>query len=55
MPDSDNGSASGWSSRDRFAAVMETAAMSQEEVDAYCREKGLCPEQITQWRLHEEA
>lgn len=50
MPDSDNSSASNWSSRDKFAAVMETAAMSQAEVAAYCREKGLYQEQLDQWR-----
>lgn len=50
MPDSDNSSASSWSSRDKFAAVMETAAMGQKEVAAYCREKGLYPEQLVQWR-----
>ncbi len=50
MPDADNSSASNWSSRDKFAAVMETAAMSQADVAEYCREKGLFPEQLVQWR-----
>ena len=50
MPDADNSSASHWSSRDKFAAVMETAAMSQVEIAEYCREKGLFPEQLAQWR-----
>lgn len=40
-----------WSSRDKFSAVMETVTMSQAEVAAYCREKGLYPEQLAQWRL----
>lgn len=50
MPDADNSSANNWSSRDKFAAVMETAAMSQTEVAEYCREKGMFPEQLVQWR-----
>lgn len=50
MPDSDN-SPNGWSSRDKFAAVMETAAMSEIEKSAYCRERGIYPEQLSQWRM----
>lgn len=50
MPDSDNSSTNHWSSRDKFAAVMETAAMSQAEIAEYCREKGLFAEQLAQWR-----
>jgi len=49
MPDSDN-APQGWTSRDKFAAVMATAAMSEIEIAAYCRERGLYPEQLTQWR-----
>ena len=45
-----NKSTSSWNSKDKFAAVMETAAMNQAEVAAYCREKGLYPEQLVQWR-----
>jgi predicted RNase H-like nuclease (RuvC/YqgF family) len=30
--------------------VVETAALSQEELSAYCRRKGLYPEHIEQWR-----
>ena len=50
MPDSDHTS-NDWTSRDKFAAVMETAAMSQAEVASYCREKGIYPEQLGQWRV----
>ena len=49
MPDSDN-TPNGWTSRDKFTAVMETAAMSESEVSAFCRERGLFPEQLAQWR-----
>ena len=49
MPDGDR-TPSGWGSGDKFAAVLETAAMNEAELSAYCREKGLYPEQIAQWR-----
>lgn len=40
----------GWTSRDKFAAVVETASLNAEAIAAYCRERGLYPEQITAWR-----
>ena len=40
----------GWSSKDKFAAVLETAAMNEHQLSEYCREKGLFPEQIATWR-----
>jgi len=49
MPDSDK-STNGWNSKDKFAAVMESASMNQAEIAAYCRKKGLYPEQLAQWR-----
>lgn len=49
MPDTDT-TPNGWTSRDKFAAVMETAALSETDVAAYCREKGIYPEQLSQWR-----
>ena len=49
MPDSDNAPA-GWSSQDKFAAVVETATMSQAEVAEYCRRRGLYCEPLAQWR-----
>lgn len=39
-----------WSAEAKFAAVVETAGMTAEEVSQYCREKGLFPAQIEQWR-----
>ena len=50
MPDSDN-TPNSWTSRDKFAAVMETAALNENDVAAYCREKGIFVEQLEQWRL----
>lgn len=40
----------GWTSRDKFAAVVETASLNAEAFAAYCRERGLYPEQISAWR-----
>ena len=40
----------GWSSRDKFAAVLETAALNETDLAEYCRKRGLYPAQITAWR-----
>jgi len=50
LPDADAGP-EGWSSRDKFAAVLETAAMNEADLAEYCRKRGLFPEQIKAWRL----
>lgn len=39
-----------WSSEDKFAVVLETAAMNEVELAEYCRKKGLYSDQITEWR-----
>lgn len=39
-----------WSSSDKFRMVLETAPLSEVELSAYCRRKGIYPEQIAQWR-----
>ena len=49
MPDSDN-TPEGWVSRDKFAAVLETAALNEAEKAEYCRQRGLYPEQLDAWR-----
>ena len=49
MPDSNN-TPQGWSSRDKFTAVLETATMSEAEVAEYCRSKGIHTSQISAWR-----
>ena len=49
LPDGDQTPA-GWSAADKFAAVVETAALNEAELSAWCRERGLYPEQIRQWR-----
>lgn len=39
-----------WSSRDKFLIVYETYSMNQEELAQYCEDKGLCVEQVLQWK-----
>ena len=50
MPDGDL-SPKGWASVDKFAAVLETAALNESERSVYCRKRGLYPNQIKQWRI----
>lgn len=49
LPAADRGPDS-WSSRDKFAAVLETAALNETDLAAYCRQRGLLPQQIRAWR-----
>lgn len=49
LPDSGKAS-DGWSTKDKFAAVLETAALNESELAAYCRKRGLFPDQIRAWR-----
>ena len=39
-----------WSSQDKFTVVMETANLSEIEFSEYCREKGIYPEQVKEWK-----
>lgn len=49
LPAADRGP-DNWSSRDKFAAVLETATLNETDMAAYCRQRGLLPEQIRAWR-----
>ena len=49
LPDGQS-SPGGWSAVDKFAAVVESAALNEAELSEYCRRRGLYPEQIQQWR-----
>lgn len=40
----------GWTSADKFNAVLQSAAMNQAELAEFCRSKGLYPEQIQRWK-----
>lgn len=54
MPDGDC-SPEGWTARDKFAAVLESASLNEEETAEYCRRKGIYSEQLTAWRKACEA
>ena len=49
MPNADSGP-EGWSARDKFAAVVESASLNEHELSEYCRKKGIYPQQLDQWR-----
>jgi len=49
MPDTDL-TPQGWTSRDKFAAVLESATMSEAELGEFCRQKGLHTSQLKAWR-----
>ena len=40
----------GWSAADKFTLVLETAGLNATELSAYCRERGLFPQQVDRWR-----
>jgi transposase len=39
-----------WTAEERFAALMETARMSNEELGAWCRRHGLHTHHLEQWK-----
>ena len=39
-----------WSGENKLAVVIETAALNEEELAEYCRQKGLYVEQVVRWR-----
>jgi len=40
----------GWIAADKFTLMLETAGLNATELSAYCRERGLFPEQVDRWR-----
>jgi len=40
-----------WSAEEKFSVVLETATLSEIEVNEYCRTKGIFPEQVKAWKL----
>jgi transposase len=40
----------GWSAAEKSTVVLETAGLNVTELSAYCRERGLYPEQVERWR-----
>jgi transposase-like protein len=49
LPDADTGP-EGWTSRDKLAAVIETASLNEAELGEYCRRRGIYSEQLRVWR-----
>lgn len=43
-----------WSSGEKFAMVVETAALNEAPLGEYCRQRGLYPEQLQGWRQRGE-
>ena len=39
-----------WSSQEKFAVVLETASLNENELAEYCRKHGVYPQQVAQWR-----
>lgn len=39
-----------WSPEDKFAVVLEAAALNEAELAEYCRKKGLYAEQVAVWK-----
>lgn len=50
LPDAEHGQSDKWSSSDKFAAVLESAALNESQLAEYCRKRGVYPEQIKAWR-----
>lgn len=49
LPDA-NAGPDGWTSRDKLAAVIETAPLNEAELGEYCRRRGIYAEQLRVWR-----
>lgn len=39
-----------WSAEAKLSVVIETATLSESELSEYCRQKGLYPEQVKEWK-----
>ena len=39
-----------WDKQTKFAVVLETGSMNSQELSEYCRQKGLYPKQVHDWR-----
>jgi transposase len=45
-----NKPSSKWNSQDKFHIVLETYTLSEEELAAYCRRKGIYSDEVKSWR-----
>jgi len=41
-----------WSTEQKFAFVLESACLNELELGEYCREQGLYPELLQEWKLN---
>jgi len=39
-----------WSQKQQFQALMEAASLDMEQINQYCREKGIFPHHLDNWR-----
>jgi len=42
-----------WTAADKFTVVMDTAGLNATELSAYCRERGLFPEQVSRYGVRQ--
>jgi len=42
---------SNWSKKERLKALLDTANMSEEQLNAFCRKNGLYAPQLEQWKI----
>lgn len=49
-PENDTKRPQDWSREQQFQALMDTASMSAEQCSEYCREKGIFPHHLDEWR-----
>ena len=49
MPE-DGKNAQQWSAEAQFSVLVEAGLMNRQELSEYCRKKGLCPQQLEQWK-----
>ena len=40
----------GWTAADKFTVVLKSAGFNATELSAYCKEQGLCREEIDRWQ-----
>jgi transposase-like protein len=50
MPRSQPTISDNWDNETKLSVVIETSVLTQHELSEYCRQKGLYPEQIDQWK-----
>jgi hypothetical protein len=48
--DAINTPAESWTPEEKFAVILESATLSEVELNTYCRKKGVYPGQIKAWR-----